>query len=276
MKTQFFTRAYDPTRKYVSFDYEGLKSLTDESRNVIGNRMIDESHINLFTKYSEQKLRNMPAITVNERTGRLIDGQHRVRAIIKMIEQGKLPKDYRFDVMFSDIPEEDERAEVISANINSKGWTQFNYIQFYMEDVSEDISNSYTMLDPWCRQHQLTAPKKEVQSPKYRYASAMMKGMGCSSILKNGLFNVTQEELDEADKIHNELCDIIEAMDRVRIGYWLENMALAWYNARRNTDFKKFMKTLKNESILASVKGRPSNTRRDWDYIFAYVKSQIR
>ena len=276
MKTQFFTRAYDPTRKYVSFDYEGLKSLTDESRNVIGNRMIDESHINLFTKYSEQKLRNMPAITVNERTGRLIDGQHRVRAIIKMIEQGKLPKDYRFDVMFSDIPEEDERAEVISANINSKGWTQFNYIQFYMEDVCEDISNSYKMLDAWCRQHQLTAPKKEVQSPKYRYASAMMKGMGCSSILKNGLFNVTQEELDEADKIHNELCDIIEAMDRVRIGYWLENMALAWYNARRNTDFKKFMKTLKNESILASVKGRPSNTRRDWDYIFAYVKSQIR
>ena len=276
VKNQFFTRAYDPTRKYVSFDYEGLKSLTDESRNVIGNRMIDESHINLFTKYSEQKLRNMPAITVNERTGRLIDGQHRVRAIIKMIEQGKLPKNYRYDVMLIDISEEEERSEIINANINSKGWSQMNYIKFYMEDVCDDISNSYTMLDEWCRRHKLTAPKSEHISPKFRYGAAIIKGMGCSSILKNGLFNVTQEELDEADKIHNEICDIIEAMDRVRIGHWIEYMAISWFNARRNTDFKKFMKTLKNESILGSVKGRPSNTRRDWDYIFAYVKSQIR
>lgn len=276
MKNQFFTRAYDPTRKYVSFDYEGLKSLTDESRNVIGNRMIDESHINLFTRYSEQKLRNMPAITVNERTGRLIDGQHRVRAIIKMIEQGKLPKNYRFDVMLIDISEEEERSEIINANINSKGWSQINYIKFYMEDVCDAISNSYTMLDEWCRRHKLTAPKSEKIAPKFRYGAAIIKGMGCSSILKNGLFNVTQEELDEADKIHNELCDIIEAMDRVRIGHWIEFMAVSWFNARRNTDFKKFMKTLKNESTLNYVKGKPSNTRRDWDFIFAYVKSQIK
>ena len=238
--------------------------------------MIDESHINLFTKYSEQKLRNMPPLTVNERTGRLIDGQHRVRAIIKMIEQGKLPKDYRYNVMLINISEEEERSEIIDANIHSKGWSQINYIKFYMEDICDDISNSYIMLDDWCRRHKLTAPKSENISPKFRYGAAIIKGIGCSSILKNGLFNVTPEELDEADKIHNELCEIIEAMDRVRIGYWLENMALAWYNARHNTDFKKFMKTLKNESILASVKGRPSNTRRDWDYIFAYVKSQIR
>ena len=276
MEAKTFTSACDPTRKYLSIGYEDLKSLTDDSRKVIGNRMIDENHINLFTKYSEQKLRNMPAITVNERTGRLIDGQHRVRAIVKLIEQGKLPKDYRFDVMLINISEEYERSEIIDANINSKGWSQINYIKFYMEDVCDDISNSYTMLDDWCRRHKLTASKSENIAPKFRYGAAIIKGMGCSSILKNGLFTVTQEELDEADKIHKELCDIIEAMDRVRIGYWLENMAISWFNARRNTDFKKFMKTLKNESILGSVKGRPSNTRRDWDYIFAYVKSQIR
>ena len=105
---------------------------------------------------------------------------------------------------------------------------------------------------------------------------SLSKMIDITFLKKKQLFNVTPEELDEADKIHNELCDILEAMDRVRIGYWLENMALSWFNARRNTDFKKFMKTLKNESILGSVKGRPSNTRRDWDYIFAYVKSQIR
>lgn len=272
----FFTRAYDPTRKYVSFDYEGLKSLTDESRNVIGNRMIDESHINLFTRYSEQKLRNMPPLTVNERTGRLIDGQHRVRALIKMIDKGILPKNYRYDVMLIDISEEEERSEIINANINSKGWSQMNYIKFYMEDVCGDISNSYTMLDDWCRRHKLTASKSEKIAPKFRYGAAIIKGMGCSSILKNGLFNVTQEELDEADKIHNEIVEILEAMDRVRIGHWIEYMAVSWHNARRNTDFKKFIKTLKNESILNDVKGKPSISRRDWDYIFAYVKCQIK
>ena len=276
MVNNFFTRAYDPTRKYVSFDYEGLKSLTDDSKKVIGNRMIDESHIKLFIGYSEQKLRNMPPLTVNERTGRLIDGQHRVRALVKMIEQGKLPKNYRYDVMLIDISEEEERSEIINANINSKGWSQMNYIKFFMEDVCEDISNSYKMLDKWCRRHTLTAPKSENIAPKFRYGAAIIKGMGCSIILKNGLFKVTPEELDEADKIHNELCDILEAMDRVKIGHCIENMAISWFNARRNTDFKKFMKTLKNESIFGSVKGKPSNTRRDWDYIFAYVKSQIR
>lgn len=268
-------KIFEPIRTYASFDYEGLKSLIDESKKVICNRMVDEGHIKLFIGYSEQQLRNMPPITVNTRTGRLIDGQHRVRAIVRMIEQGKLPKNYRYDVMLIDIPEEDERTEVINANIHSKGWTQFNYIQFYMEDVCEDISNSYKMLDEWCRQHQLTAPKKEVQSPKYRYASAMMKGMGCSSILKNGLFNVTPEELDEADKIHNEIVEILKIMDRVSTGTWLEYMAISWFNARRDTDFNKFIKVLKNDSILNNVKGRPSISIRDWDYIFAYVKMQM-
>ena len=276
MEVKTFTKVYDPTCKFVSFDYEGLKSLTDDSKKVIGNRMIDERHLKLFTSYSEQKLRNMPPLTVNERTGRLIDGQHRVRAIVKLIEQGKLPKDYRYNVMLIDISEEDERAEVINAQINAKGWTQFNYIKSYMEDSCDDISNSYTMLDEWCRRHKLTAPKSENIAPKFRYGAAIIKGMGCSSILKNGLFNVTPEELDEADKIHNEICDILEAMGRVKIGYWFEYMAISWFNARRNTDFKKFIKTLKNESILNDVKGRPSISRRDWDYIFAYVKSQIR
>ena len=62
----------------------------------------------------------MPAITVNSRTGRLIDGQHRVLAIVELIEEGILPKDFRFDAMLIDIPEEDERNEVIKANNNLK------------------------------------------------------------------------------------------------------------------------------------------------------------
>lgn len=269
-------KIFDPIRTYVSFDYAELKSLIDESKKVIGNRMVDEGHIKLFTSYSERQLRNMPPITVNTRTGRLIDGQHRVSAVVRMIEQGKLPKNYRYDVMLIDIPEEDERAEVINANIHSKGWTQLDYIKFYMEDVCDDVANNYKMLDAWCRQHTLTAPKKEVQSPKYRYASAMMKGMCCSSILKDGLFKVTKEELDEAHIIHNEIVEIIKIMDRVSTGTWLEYMAISWFNARRDTDFNKFIKVLKNESILNDVNGRHSISIRDWDYIFAYVKMQIK
>ena len=120
MENKLFTRVYDPTCKFVSFDYEGLKSLTDESRKVRGNRMIDENHLKSFKSYSEKKIRSMPAITVNERTGRLIDGQHRVLAIVQMIEEGILPKDFRFDAMLIDIPEEEERTEVINANNNLK------------------------------------------------------------------------------------------------------------------------------------------------------------
>lgn len=110
----------EPTKTYISLDYEGLKSLTDESRKVRGNRMIDENHLKSFKSYSEKQIRNMPAITVNSRTGRLIDGQHRVLAIVEMIEEGILPKDFRFDAMLIDIPEEDERTEVIKANNNFK------------------------------------------------------------------------------------------------------------------------------------------------------------
>ena len=269
-------KIFEPIRTYASFDYEGLKSLIDDSRKVIGNRMIDERHIKLFIGYSEQQLRNMPAITVNERTGRLIDGQHRVRAIVRMIEQGILPKDYRFDVMFSDIPEEDERKEVISANINSKGWTQFNFIESYMKDSDDDIAQNYIMLDEWCRTHKLTAPKRKKSSPKFRYGAAMMKGVSCTSILKTGEFKVTKEELDEAHIIHNELIEILKAMDRPMSGAWLEYMATAWYNARRDTDFKKFMKALKNDSILSRAKGKPSNSRRDWDDIFICIKNDMR
>ena len=273
---KLFTRLDDPTRKYFSIGYEDLKSLTDDSKKVIGNRMIDERHIKLFTGYSEQQLRNMPALTVNERTGRLIDGQHRVRAIVRMIEQGKLPKDYKYDLMFSDIAEEDERAEVINANINSKGWTQFNFIECYMKDADDDIAQNYIMLDKWCREHQLTAPKRKKSSPKFRYGAAMMKGVSCTSILKNGEFKVTKEELYEAHIIHNELIEILKAMDRPTSGAWLEYMATAWYNERRDTDFSKFMKTLKKEPTLSRAKGKPSNSRRDWEDIFTCIKKDMR
>ena len=118
MTNKFFTRVYDPTCKFVSFGYEGLKSLTDDSKKVRGNRMIDENHLKSFKSYSEKQIRSMPALTVNERTGRLIDGQHRALAIVQMIEEGILPKDFRFDVMLIDIPEEEERTEVMNANNN--------------------------------------------------------------------------------------------------------------------------------------------------------------
>ena len=108
----------EPTKTYVSLGYEGLKSLADESRKVSGNRMIDERHLKSFKSYSEERIRNMPVIIVNERTGRLIDGQHRVRAFVEMIEEGILPKDFRFDAMLIDIPEEDERTFVMKANNN--------------------------------------------------------------------------------------------------------------------------------------------------------------
>lgn len=115
-----FTKVYEPTCKFVSFGYEGLKSLIDEKHKVRGNRAIDESHLKSFKSYSEKQIRNMPAITVNSRTGRLIDGQHRVLAIVELIEEGILPKDFRFDAMLIDIPEEEERNEVIKANNNLK------------------------------------------------------------------------------------------------------------------------------------------------------------
>ena len=206
----------------------------------------------------------------------MIDGQLRVRAIVRLIEQGKLPKDYKYDVMLSDIPEENERAAVINANINSKGWTQFNFIESYIKDVDDDIAKNYKMLDEWCRTHQLTAPKRKKSSPKFRYGAAMMKGVSCTSILKNGDFKVTKEELYEAHIIHNELIEILKAMDRPMTGSWLEYMATAWYNARRDTDFSKFMKTLKKEPTLSRAKGKPSNSRRDWEDIFVCVKNDMR
>ena len=132
------------------------------------------------------------------------------------------------------------------------------------------------MLDEWCRTHKLTAPKRKKSSPKFRYGAAMMKGVSCTSILKTGEFKVTKEELDEAHNIHNELVEILKAMDRPMSGAWLEYMATAWYNARRDTDFKKFMKALKNDSILSRAKGKPSNSRRDWDDIFICIKNDMR
>ena len=114
------TNFQEPIKTFVGLDYEGLKSLTDESRKVRGNRMIDENHLKSFKSYSEKQIRRMPPIIVNSRTGRLIDGQHRVLAIVEMIEEGILPKDFRFDAMLIDIPEEEERTEVMNANNNLK------------------------------------------------------------------------------------------------------------------------------------------------------------
>ena len=124
---------------------------TNEFNSNSENRVINHGHVNKIKEQMKTSLNVMPPITINDITKNIIDGQHRLKAFQKLVDDGELPLDSRLPVMFVTISTDFEKEAIINANTNSKNWSLDDYIASYAKS-----NHIYKQLDEWCSNHALT------------------------------------------------------------------------------------------------------------------------
>ena len=227
------------------------------------NREYNPNHLARIKREMSDCLMLMSPITVNTVTNNIVEGQHRHKAFIELIEEERLAKDSVLGVKFVSIPVEKELEIIIRANNNSKSWTLVNYVDSNIE------SDAYIKLNEWCLKHTLSCDKNG--KAKVRYGSAIFKGKNCTKELKKGTFEITDEELQRAEQVHNELIQIIETLGKCPKGDYIEALAIKWIEVRDKHEFKTWLKELKNREY---EKMKTSN-RNDWRDIFARAHYNI-
>jgi hypothetical protein len=125
-------------------------------------------------------------------------------------------------------------------------------------------------LDEWCSEHSLTL---DGNKRKYRYGASILKGRACSKELKDGSFNITEDDLTNGELIHSELIEIIDVLGKPVKGNYIEYMAVSWCQVRALHTFKEWLKEIKTKKNTLVKK--PFSNKKDWDQIFSSLHRAI-
>lgn len=251
--------------KFVKFGLVSYAKAKGFGRNQ-QNRKIKHSHLQKIKRQCLESFDLMPPVTVNVLTDNLIDGQHREKAYLDLIEEGLLDPKSKLKVMYVEIPVEDEIQAIIDANTNSQSWTLDDYIASYAKSGLEN----YARLDDWCKMHTLSN-KNGVS--KFRYGAAIITGKRCASDLKKGSFTFTEDEYERANEVHAEMLEIVSLFKLKGKGSWIESLATSWIAVRNQHEFKVWIKELKAKK--QKFMKLPKDNSRDWDNIFAQAHLAI-
>lgn len=244
---------------YADVTLEKAKTFTLNKKN----RKVERRHLLRIKREMQDVLWSMSPIIVNVVTGNIIDGQHRHRAFIELMEDGLVPKDYLLGVMYVSMSEEAELEEIERINNNNKQWSVATFVNKHIDE------ESYNRLVEFGKSHLLTCDKNGV---KLRYTSSMVKGVCCTDLLKSGLFKASDEEFERAEHVHYEMLNLIEALDKPKKGPYLESMAMTWIKFRERYDFATWMEEFNSTD---KYKKMPSNNKKQWEELFAVAHSSI-
>lgn len=264
------------TKKFLGFQELNLEEVKDFGRNQ-KNRLYNDSHLSEIRGRWIEDAVMIPPIQINTVTNHIIEGQHRLRAYIDLMNEGLLPEDTKIKVLYYQIPEEDELDEITNANIHVKGWSLDDYIHCHVKCGLKPYCN----LEEWCKEHSLCYKVKKTKnkngekeiSLKYRYGAAILTGKGCRKELQKGTFTFTEKQRKIANEVHGEMLDILSVMNKRGVGAWIEYMAVAWYEVRNFHPFSVWMKEFKlKKNRLAQY---PSDNKEDWKNIFNDIHGAI-
>lgn len=239
-----------------------------------GNRMVNTKHVKEIEKQMQIYPYLIPPITVNRRTYNIIDGQHRVEAFKNLMKAGSAAEDI-LKVMWVDMDSMSEFKTIIDANTHSKTWTLEDYITGY-----SNVSEEYRKLKEWCSVHPLCYMNKVDNSKKttkgtyrYRFASALIKGVTCQNILKDGTYSATPEEYAKAEVYYDEIESIFLTIDCESKPSALEQVAIKWRDVRHLHTIDEWLDMMKRRRTR--IQRMPRDNGSDWDAVFSYISTQI-
>lgn len=255
---------------YTTTKINGIECL----KTCRGNRMVNLKHVKEIQQQMLARPYIIPPITVNRLTHTIIDGQHRVEAFKNLMHDGTAVED-TLKVMWVELDPAEEFKAIIDANTHSKNWTLEDYISGY-----SDVSKDYRDLKEWCSVHPLCYVNKKDNTKKttkgtyrYRFASAIIKGMSCQNILKEGNFYASPEEYAKAEVVYSEIEGLFDAMKCESKPTALEQVAINWHKVRRLHPIEVWKDMMKRRR--STLQRMPKDNGSNWENLFSYVNTQI-
>ncbi len=247
------------------------------------NRQIDDSHVNDFytiiknTKFKKNDdgtylVYGIIPIIVNPITKHILDGQHKREAVIKAYEKGDIDENARILVGLWEIDDiEEENKVIVMLNTKSKNWTLNDFVESYSK-----YNENYRRLREFCDTHMLcnSISKSGKKKYKYRYPAAMITGKGGQDLLRGGTFSFTEEQLNTASKIHDELVDIRKKLRLPMTRPDIEDMAKEWHQ-QRNFITVSQIKAIPYNNLPKSLREKKINNKKDWREVFSVLKDYV-
>lgn len=272
-------------RKLENFLFSASYEEAKEFGRNQNNRPIKQNHVDEFK--NELKKSNIKdgelsfgvvPIVVNEITNHILDGQHRHLSFIQSIEEGILPKGAEIAVLLVKFTEDEELDKIIKYNEKSKNWSLNDFIGLY----SYLHNMNYIKLIKFAKSHELCKSKtdfsNEIEFDKYgwpilnglkmRYATALIKLKKCDKMQKRGEFTASEDELQRAETINNEIVEILKYIydNEYVVNANVEPMIFDWAERRNNTTLSHVRKNLNknNEYLKKEIVRGGKGARTAW------------
>lgn len=218
------TRKFETDRLYWLNPSE--QELTDVLKPYAFNREVPALHISALAKGIANNWRNMTPAIADVNTGIIVDGNCRFNAALMLAREGN--SNFRFPVIFKDIPSNKIDDYVITLNSSSRQWKTDDYLNSYAERGIESFKKFLEFCISTPSLHK-TAKDGSVK-PIPRYASAALR-VGKSQLRdKNWL--LTDEQVSFAKRITNEAVQIRRTLSiekNVKESSWsYEQFLRAW------------------------------------------------
>lgn len=224
------------------------------------NRDVNSCLVSKYAKtMKDEGVDNFVPIMVNAETNNVLDGQHRVKAFIKAIENGWLDPNATLSAKYIyKADEESEVKQIINYNNEQSHWSLEHYIKSYIKQGNEN----YIKLNNFCETHILCKAKSGHNNARYGYA--IITGEAGGAKLKGGLVTISDEQIKIGEVVHNEIFEIFKILGLGTTGNTVEAFALAWHDNREVYSFKEWTKAFKkNKNKILLRKDRPGFTWKD-------------
>lgn len=218
-----------------NFDYNRIYESKDLSFAIPAreNREICQAHVRSICKKMDEDM--LGIFIVDDETGYLLDGNHRWIACEKyMQEGGRFSKPFRY-IYGTRLPNETVAEAIVRYNKNRKSWTAQDFICLKKNEGDKYANELFDFCNERKWLHKETKDKKtgvKTIEPIMRYGGWFIKGINCSPLFKRGDYYHTQEELDAAKDVYNEIEKIMDAAKITKTGTWFGEFVAAWRRVR--------------------------------------------
>ena len=251
-----------------------LKRLKKHSQN----RKIDRKQVNKILAALERGEAITP-IMFNRRTMVLVDGHHRIEAIIQYIEKHPEAKKVIFECVSIDIPESNEFPYIITCNSTAKSWKNTDYLNAFSNKGNEN----YIRLRDFATECNLCHDKNG--NLKIVNAISLLGRSTYHTLqFKNEEFEVTLDEIHSAKMRARQINAIVEALDVrkeicTRSIYYLIQSWVGFEKKYKNiTSDERVSYIITNKKYLKALINREGNKLQktsDWNHLFLYVDNEL-
>lgn len=206
---------------FIEMDASQLKELCLNP----GNRDINNNHLTEIMKGMITDLKNFPAIIVNASNSHLMDGQHRVVALQKLVNSGLLPKDSTLKVQLVSMSEKEEIKTIVNLNNKAKSWSIDDFIK---SNIKQGNKN-YKLLDDFCKEGSPLLRNRNKSRYTYAVAAIFPELSSVGNNLKYGeKLKISEENIDKARKRVKQVEELNKVIKQPLKGQWIREFLKAW------------------------------------------------